>query len=331
MPVERTGATRSFLRQFIEAVPGAIYAKDCEGRILLGNAGFAEAVGWRSGGFVGKNDLELLADKDQARTVMENDQQVMAGRCRRQVEEQLRAEDGSTSYWLSTKAPFTDESGKVAGLVGVSIDITERKRAEERERLLALEVEHRNKNLLNVVQSVVRLTRASTAEELRAAVVGRLQVLDRAQGVLVRERRQWVDLRDLLLEELAAYDLDTASRVRLAGPPLYLGAGAAQPLAMAFHELATNAAKYGAFADESGSLDLMWELPELSGAQLRIEWREIRDRPIEAPLQQGFGTRLIRSVVEQQLHGTLSLLWEPTGLRCLMSLPLGSLRVDRDA
>src|SRR5690606_36515279 len=146
--------------------------------------------------------------------------------------------------WLSTKAPFTDESGNVAGLLGVSIDITERKRREERERLLAQEIEHRNKNLLGVVQSVVRLTRASTAEEFREIVIGRLEALSRAQIVLMREPFQQVDLRDLLLEELAAYGINTTSRVRLAGPPVSVRAEAGQPLAMAFHELATNAAKY---------------------------------------------------------------------------------------
>ena len=255
---------------------------------------------------------------------MENDQRIMAGRARCQVEEQLRAADGSTSYWLSTKAPFTDEEGNVAGLVGVSIDITERKRIEERERLLAQEIEHRNKNLLCVVQSVVRLTRAPTAEEFRETVAGRLEALSRAQCVLKRERLQQVELRDLLLEELAAYDINTSGSVRLAGPRVYIRAEAGQPLAMAFHELATNAAKYGAFAEASGTLDVIWELHQRSGTHVQIEWTETRGSPIESPTQQGFGTKLIRSVVEQQLHGTLRLAWQPTGLRCSISLPLQS-------
>src|SRR5690606_32077955 len=145
-------ASPAVLREVIEAMPGAVYAKDCEGRILLGNAGFGEAVGWRNGDFLGKTDLELLADQQLAQAVMDNDRLIIAGGQRRQVEEQLRDEAGGTSYWLSTKAPFTDDSGKVAGLVGVSINITERKRLEEREKLLAMEVEHRNKNLLGLMQ-----------------------------------------------------------------------------------------------------------------------------------------------------------------------------------
>jgi PAS domain S-box-containing protein len=325
VPTELVRASGSFLHEFIEAVPGALYAKDRAGRILLGNAGFGEAVGWRSGGFIGKNDLELLADKDLARTVMDNDQRIMAGHVRCQVEETLRAADGTPSYWLSTKAPFTDENGNVVGLVGVSIDITERKRLEERDRLFASEIEHRDKNLLGVIQSVVRLTRAPTVAEFRESIVGRLEALRRAQGVLMRERLQPVDLQDLLLEELAAYNISTSDRVRVTGPPVYVRAEAQQPLAMAFHELATNAAKYGAFAEASGTLEVIWKVPQRSSARVDIEWKETRSTPVASPLRQGFGTRLIRSVVERQLKGTVSLTWEPAGLRCSISLPMQSI------
>ena len=321
VPLEQIRATRSFFREFIEAVPGAVYAKDRAGRILLGNGAFAKAVGWPHGDFVGRDDLELLADKDLARRVMENDRRIMAGQGRCQVEEELRDADGTTSYWLSTKAPFTDDSGEVAGLVGVSIDITERKRLEQRDRLLAREIEHRNQNLLGVVQSVVRLTKAATVDEFRATVSGRLEALSRAQGGLRRGRREEVALRDLLLEELAAYDLNAPGRVRLEGPLVSVGADAAQPLAMAFHELATNAAKYGAFAEATGTLEVSWDMPQDDG-RLAIAWRETRSGPVESPARHGFGTRLVRAVVEQQLGGTLALEWEPTGLRCAIAVPL---------
>ncbi len=328
MPIEELRATKSFLREFVEAVPGAVYAKDRAGRILLGNGAFGEAVGWRSGDFIGKNDLELLADENLARMIMENDRRILAGQARCQVEEMLRGEDGSTTYWLSTKAPFTDDEGNVVGLVGVSIDITERKRLEERERLFAREIEHRNKNLLSVVQGVIRLTRAATVEEFRESVSGRLGALGRAQSVLTRARRQPVELRDLLHKELAAFSKYTAGRVRLEGPPVFIGSDAAQPLAIAFHELATNAAKYGAFADVSGTLDVVWELSPQSGTEVAIEWKEISGRLVETPARQGFGTLLIRSVVEGQLDGTLALAWEPDGVRCSISLPLQRIAPD---
>lgn len=91
---------------------------------------------------------------------------------------------------------------------------------------------------------------------------------------------------------------------------------------MALHELATNAAKYGAFANASGRLDVTWELPQTGGVQLAIEWREIGGPPVELHARQGFGTQSIRSVVERQLQGTLALMREPNGLRCSISLPM---------
>lgn len=323
MQIEQIRATRSFLREVIEAVPGAVYAKDRCGRVLFGNAGFAQAVGWSSGGFVGKDDLELLPDKELAREIMENDQRIMAGGAKCQVEEKLRAADGSTSYWLSTKAPFNDESGKLVGIVGISINITARKRLEEQEKLIAREIEHRNKNLMCVVQSIVRLTRAPTLEAFRQSVIGRLDALSRVESVLMRERLKPVDLRALLLEELAAYNLHTSDRVHLTGEPVYVRAEAGQPLAMAFHELATNAAKYGAFSEPSGTLDVSWGL-QRDGTRLDIEWREIRRSPVESPNQCGFGSQLIRSVVERQLRGTVWFAWEPDGLRCTISIPMHS-------
>ncbi len=323
MPIERLRATQSFLREFMEAVPGAVYAKDREGRILLGNEAFAEAVGWQAGGFIGKTDLDLLADKDLARTIVENDRRIMAGAAKCQVEEKLRAEDGTVSYWLSTKAPFTDDQGDCVGLVGVSLDITERKQQERRERLLAREVEHRNKNLLGVIQSIVRLTSTATIEEYREAVLGRLEALSRVQGVLTHEQRQKPALKDILLNELAAYGLSTGGRVRWAGPEIQIGTNAAQPLAMIFHELATNAAKYGAFADASGSLDLVWELSGC-GTELHIEWCERASRLVEPPNRKGFGTRLISTIVEKQFRGNLLVEWEKSGIRCSISLPTQS-------
>src|SRR5690606_23482726 len=166
-----------------------------------------------------------------------------------------------------------------------------------------------------------RLTRAPTVEAFRQTVTGRLEALGRVESVLMRERLKPANLRCLLLEELAAYDIDTSDRVRLAGPPVYVRAEAGQPLALAFHELATNAAKYGAFARPSGTLDVSWGL-ERSGTRLEIEWREIGRPTVESPIRQGFGTNLIRSVVERQLRGTVSFMWEASGLRCVISIPV---------
>lgn len=318
--IEQLAASGSFLCGLIEAIPGAVYAKDRAGRILFGNLGFAEAVGCSSGNFLGKDDLDLISDADLARAIMANDQRIMTEATVAQMEEKLPGPAGGTTYWLSAKAPLIGGSGRIEGLMGMSINITDRKRRRERERFLAREIEHRSKNLLSVAQNVVRFTSAASTEEFREAVVGRLEALNRAHRVFRRDRHGHLTLRDLLLAELAAYDPGDGGRVRLDGPPVSIEAETVQPLAMTFHELATNAAKYGAFADASGTLDVWWQMPQQSQL-LEIGWKETRTSILAAPDRLGFGSRLIRWMVERQLRGTLSIAWEPTGVRYMLAFP----------
>jgi PAS domain S-box-containing protein len=124
----------ALLRTFIEAVPGVVYAKDREGRMLVANRGVAELVGKPPEAFLGKTDAEFLADKAQAAVVMANDRRIMESGQKEQVEEEVRLPDGSPAYWLSTKEPMRDAQGRVIGLIGASVDITERKREQERAR-----------------------------------------------------------------------------------------------------------------------------------------------------------------------------------------------------
>jgi PAS domain S-box-containing protein len=120
----------ALLRSFTAAVPGVVYAKDREGRMLVANRGTAELLGKEPDDFIGRTDLEILEDKEQARAVMANDRRIMESGRMEQIEEEVRLSDGTPAVWLSTKAPLTDDDGKVIGLIGSSIDITARKRAE---------------------------------------------------------------------------------------------------------------------------------------------------------------------------------------------------------
>jgi len=124
----------SMLRTFIEAVPGVVYAKDLQGRMLLANKGTAELIGKSPELFIGKTDAEFLQDKEQAAAIMANDRRIMESGRAEQLEEQVLTPDGQPAFWLSSKAPLFDDQGKVSGLIGASVDITERKREQERAR-----------------------------------------------------------------------------------------------------------------------------------------------------------------------------------------------------
>lgn len=207
---------------------------------------------------------------------------------------------------------------------GVAVDIEARRRAEEREHLLAREVDHRAKNLLGVIQSVVQLTRADDVADLKAAIAGRIQALARAHSLLAAGRWEGVELDSLIREELAPFQRPGTGRIRIAGEPLRLRPAASQALAIAIHELVTNAAKYGALSTDRGSVDIRWRecTPDGGKPRLELEWQE-SDGPliIASPSHRGFGSTVIRSSIERQLGGTLDLDWRRDGLRCRMIIP----------
>jgi PAS domain S-box-containing protein len=220
-------------------------------------------------------------------------------------------------------APLRDEAGRISHLIPSAVDITERKRSEEAKMLLAREVDHRAKNALAVVQSVLALTRTEDPAAFKKAVMGRIAAMALAHTLLARERWNGADLRALLEEELAAYrgggGLESA--VQLDGPAVGLAPGAAQPVAMAVHELATNAAKYGALSGSGGHVAINWTKDPATGG-LTLTWRERGGPAVTTPpAHRGFGTSLIQSTVVRQLGGGLEMRWEATGLRCTISLP----------
>jgi two-component sensor histidine kinase len=222
-------------------------------------------------------------------------------------------------------APLRDAAGRVTHLIPSAVDITERKRSEEAKMLLAREVDHRAKNALAVVQSVLTLTRTDDPAAFKKAVMGRIAAMALAHTLLARENWNGADLRALLGEELAAYrgggGLEAA--VQIDGPLVGLAPGAAQAVAMAIHELATNAAKYGSLSAPGGALDLSWKIDQAND-RLRLRWTETGGPAIATPpVGRGFGSRVIRTTIHDQLGGEVAFEWQPTGLVCLMDLPLG--------
>jgi two-component sensor histidine kinase len=198
------------------------------------------------------------------------------------------------------------------------VDITDRKIAEERQALLAREVDHRAKNALALVQSIVRLTRASDIAAYTAAVEGRIRALSRAHTILSLSRWQGADIRGLVEEELAPYRTGETAKVETSGPNVSLQPAAAQSLALALHELVTNAAKYGALSSMSGRVHLAWEL---NPGTLVLRWTESGGPPTQPPSSPGFGTRIITASIEGQLAGQTVFDWRPEGLQCVLTVP----------
>jgi PAS domain S-box-containing protein len=218
-----------------------------------------------------------------------------------------------------------DPAGRPVRMNGVIVDITERKRAEERQVLLAREVDHRAKNTLAVVLSVLRLTKAPTTQEFIATVEGRVHALAATHNLLSSTRWEGADLRKIVEEEMAPYQATHRQRVITDGPAAVLLPATAQAMALALHELATNAAKYGALSTESGTLRVTWRVgPEA----LMLEWNETGGPPTAEPARQGFGLTIVRSSIEAQFRGGVIYDWRPEGLRCTLSIPAAQIAVQ---
>jgi PAS domain S-box-containing protein len=235
-----------------------------------------------------------------------------------QTEFRVIRPDGQLRWCIGTAVASVDATDHVVRISGVTVDITERKEAEERQVLLAREVDHRARNALALVQSIVRLTRADTIKSYIAAVEGRIGALSRAHTLLAQSRWQGADLARLADEEVAAYRTGDADKIVVRGPDLSLEPRTAQTLALALHELSTNAAKYGALSELAGRVSLTWELkPD----RLVLRWTETDGPPVKAPASPGFGIRVIGASVERQLEGEATFDWRPEGLCCTLSVP----------
>lgn len=235
-----------------------------------------------------------------------------------QDEFRIMRPSGEIRWCASTATASLDLAGKVARIAGVTIDITDRKGAEERQALLAREVDHRTKNAMAIVQSFVRLTKADSVMEYANVIEGRIKALSRAHAILSDSRWQGADLNKLVDEELAPYRSGGDDRITVSGAHVVLDPTTAQTLALALHELATNGAKYGALSRASGKLAVKWRVEPDA---IVIDWRESGGPATHAPRKVGFGTRIIASSIERQLGGSTSFDWRREGLACALKVP----------
>src|SRR3984957_9522002 len=203
-------------------------------------------------------NIGALIHPDDAPSLAEHIQRVSMGEPTQQIEFRVRRPSGELRWCTGTAAASVDATGRVVRISGVTIDVTERKEAEERQVLLAREVDHRARNALAVIQSIIRLTHAKSVEDYVQAIEGRIKALARAHTLLSDSRWNGADLATLVADELAPYR--AGDKIQCHGPDISLQPGTAQGLALALHELATNAAKHGALSSPGGKIDLDWDL-----------------------------------------------------------------------
>lgn len=289
--------------------------------------GFNEA----SGPLRLRNLLERVHQEDRGTMAKALQEMRATGSLNAEVRLQRPTHTASDSQiWVALRAR-TVRSRSLGGsrLMGVVFDITERKRSEEMIVLMAHEAEHRAKNALTVVASLLRTTKADSAEELARVMGGRVRALSQTMALLGNQKWTGADLRDIVENELRAFILNETGTnyvITISGPHVRINVTAAQPLSMALYELATNAAKYGALSVAGGRLNVSWTQ---EGGDVHIRWQERGGPTVIEPKVQGFGSRLIAIVFEGQIGGRLQKSWDPDGLTCDMVLPASSVAQEQ--
>jgi len=280
------------------------------------NDGFAALTGYSREDAIGRTprDLDLWVDPSLREQVLSR---LTETGFVRDLEFRFRKKSGEVRFG-NMSASLIDYEGTPCSLVVVR-DITDRKEADERQVLLAREVDHRARNALAVIQSIIRLTRAKSVDDYVQAIEGRIKALARAHTLLSDSRWRGADLGTLVGEELAPYR--AGDKIQCHGPDISLQPATAQGLALALHELATNAAKYGALSTDTGRVDICWGA---DGNTFMMSWIEREGPPVSAPKRRGFGATVIEAMAERSVGGTVDLDYAPSGLTWRLTCPAGN-------
>ena len=240
------------------------------------------------------------------------------------AERELTAPDSGTRYIVRI-LPYRSIDNFIAGVVITFIDVTAITRAEERQRLLLAELQHRVRNTLSVVRSIARRSAetSTSVEEYASHLDGRLNAFARTQALVTRDPEGGVDLEYLIVEELLVYNAREGEQLRISGPTVRLQPKAAETVALAIHELATNAIKYGALSQPSGRIDVSWHVDHAANpTKLIFEWQEKGGPAVTAPKRKGFGSELLERTIAFELKGKTTLTFNSAGLQCTIAIPI---------
>jgi diguanylate cyclase len=313
---ERLRESEERLRLLIEGVRDyAILMLDPAGRIASWNPGAERLKGWREEEILGSPAAVLHLPEEAAKGKPEEELRIAREAGLFEGEGWRVRKDGTAFLAHIALRPLHGPEGQLRGYTEVTRDITERKRAEEHQRLLMAELDHRVRNTLAAVQSMARHTLEGERVD---AFLGRLAAFAQTHTLLAQGRWRGARLRALVGAALEAYD----GRVHLDGPDVLLQPRATQALGMVLHELATNAAKYGAWSIPEGRVAVRWRVRAGDPRRLVVEWTEHGGPAVKPPSRRGFGTRLVEWSLVHELDGSAELDFGPEGLCCAIELPL---------
>ena len=323
---EALSASEEMFRNLAESLPHLIWIMRPDGFGTYFNRRFKEYHGYDVAGELDDRSSNIHPDDKAA--AWEIREPAIAAGLPFEAEVRTRRHDGEYRWFRMSGVPLKRE-GRVAAYVGIAIDIHELRMAEAalkqhvlHQELLIHELNHRVKNTLAIVQSIAQQTLRDAPRATRDAFEARLLALARAYDVLTAEKWEAADLHQIIAQAMAPYAVDGQTRFEIAGDPLALPPGLALKLSMVFHELGTNAAKYGALSSDAGKVSISWRPEGTSGNALRVQWREAGGPAVIAPTRTGFGSRLLQHSFRDMPGAGVEIDYAETGVVCTMMMPL---------
>jgi PAS domain S-box-containing protein len=305
------------LASIVESSDDAIVSKDLNGIITSWNRGAERLFGYTAEEIIGK-PITILIPPDRIDEEPAIIERVRRGERVDHYDTVRRRKDGSLIDISLTVSPLKDADGRIVGASKIARDITERKRAQEQQKLLVNEMKHRIKNSLATIQAIATQTLNQRAEE-RDAFISRLHALANAHDLLTSETWERATLDAIVTQALKPFREKTHERIAVDGPAnVWLDSTKSVIVAMVVHELATNAIKYGALSNGSGCVSIAWK--ERSPSNLvQLVWQERGGPEVSPPKQKGFGSHLIERAFGGQL-GEAELVFSPQGLSCTLEV-----------
>lgn len=303
----------------------AIFTADFEGRVTSWNSGAERILGYAAGEILGRSGAVLFTPEDQAAGWPDIEMRTALAEGNAESE-RWHVHKGGSLFWASgLMMPLRGEGGSVRGFLKILRDHTDKRREEEQRKLLLDELNHRVKNTLSTVQSVAMRTMRSVRSpmEFQQAFGSRLMALSQAHDLLTRGNWLGAELGDVVRQTLSPYFDRTERRVKYGGVALKLRPNAAVMLNLVLHELATNAAKYGALSKAAGQVSVTWTIDhDGRRGEAEILWQESGGPLVQAPSRTGFGATLIRRGVSEELEGDVELEFASSGVTCRIRFPI---------
>jgi two-component system CheB/CheR fusion protein len=318
--------SKSRLSAIVDSSQDAIISHDLDGLITSWNNGAERIFGYVAGEAIGK-PLSILLRPDQTDNVPDILDALKRGERLEHFENDRMRKDGTSIDLSLTISPIKDENGKMIAASTIAREFTDRKLIDKNKSLLISELNHRIKNLMMVMSSLITRTikGTKTQEDFAEAIDGRIQALSRVQDLLIDNSWDEASLRAIVEGELEPYrDIHGSENIIIGEIDcVVLTPHATLPLTMALHELATNAAKYGAFSRQGGCVDVSWSVVQAdSEPVVTLIWVERGGPLVVQPTRRGFGSRLIERSLSYELHADVAQEYLPDGLRCTIRLPL---------